>query len=78
MSPNELRDLIKAVSFRPLRVTMNSGQVVEIPHRDFATVTVSALYVFPAQSPDSVALGAPTAYSIRNISTVEPLPDKAA
>jgi hypothetical protein len=56
---------------------MNSGQVVDIPRRDFVTVTIAAIYVFPAQANDTLAQGAPTAYSIRNISTV-PLPEKAA
>jgi hypothetical protein len=78
MTPSDLRAKLQEKPFQPFRIVMDSGQALEVRHPEFVQVTVSAAYVFPLPTRGDISPGPPTVCSIRNISTLEPLPEKAA
>jgi hypothetical protein len=78
MTPNDLKSKLREQPFQPFRIVMDSGQSLEVRHPEFVQVTMSAAYVFPTPTRGDIPPGPPTVCSIRNISTLEPIPEKAA
>ena len=79
MTPNDIRARIRADTFVPVRVVMNSGESYEIKVAEFAVVTMSALHIFPLPKPGTdVPEGVPVVCDVRNISALVPLASQAA
>jgi len=79
MNPRDVQQQLQRQPFQPLRVVMNNGQVYEIRHPEMVQLTRMALYVFKPSTEDAAIAEELTAVcSLRNISTLEPLPNQAA
>lgn len=78
----ELRARLQAGSFRPFKMKMNDGTVVEVRHRELARIAHNGVvYVYEPieESDDPVDVaGLPRAYAIHNICAIEPLPTRVA
>jgi len=77
MYAEELLTYCRAIPFRPFRLVMNSGKTYDIRHPEMARVTLSAVYVFFADSPDRPAQRV-EAVSLSLIQNVEHIDSPAA
>ena len=79
MNPSDVQQQLKREPFVPFRVVMNKGQTLEIRHPELVQLTRTALFVFePAADDTAIAEELAAICSLRNISTLEPLPGRAA
>ena len=79
MNPRDIQQQLQRQPFLPLRVVMNNGQVFEIRHPEMVQLTRTALFVFkPSPEDAGIAEELSAICSLRNISTLEPLPNQAA
>ena len=78
MTPNDIRNHLNANPNQAIGIRMNNGQAFEVRHRDFVYVTRTALYIFNPSSESGLAEDLQAICALRNISTIEPLPAKAA
>lgn len=52
MGPTELEEMLDEVPFRPIRLTLATGELVKIERRDLAVVASLVVFIFSEQGDD--------------------------
>ncbi len=78
MSPNELRERIRARPFKPFRIIMSDGMVYEVHHPEMVIVALSTAHIgYPDPTHPGLA-GRVDIITLRHIVRIEFLPEPAS
>ena len=76
MRAEQIREALRAQPFRPLLVFLSDGSVHEIPHPDFAFVTVHQVLIVKDATPAGVPRRTCSVDPL-HVTRIEPMPDKS-